>query len=84
MSRDSLSGVLTVRTVWSGRRRQGTRDHRIRLYTPTRLAELCTEVGLIVEAAYAGFDDRPLTRRTSEMLLMARKTHPLPGARRFR
>ena len=81
---DPLSGMLTVSSVWSGKRSRGAREHRIRLYTPTRLAELCTEVGLIVEAAYAGFDDRPLTRRTSEMLLMARKTHPLPGARRFR
>jgi ubiquinone/menaquinone biosynthesis C-methylase UbiE len=70
---DSLSGVLTVKTVWSGRRGQGTRDHRIRLYTPTRLAELFADAGLIVEQAYDGMRDRPLTRRSSEMLLVARK-----------
>ncbi|HEY4305613.1 MAG TPA: methyltransferase domain-containing protein [Gemmatimonadaceae bacterium] len=70
---DSLSGVLTVNTVWSGKKRQGTRDHRIRLYTPTRLAELCADAGLIVEAAYDGLRDRPITRRSSEMLLVARK-----------
>lgn len=70
---DALSGVLTVNTVWSGKKRHGSRDHRIRLYTPTRLAELCAEVGLIVEAAYDGLHDRPITRRSSEMLLVARK-----------
>jgi ubiquinone/menaquinone biosynthesis C-methylase UbiE len=70
---DPLSGLLSVHTVWSGKRRNGSRDHRIRLYNATRLAELCAEVGLIVEAAYDGLSDRPLTRRSSEMLLVARK-----------
>jgi SAM-dependent methyltransferase len=88
---DSLSGVLSVHTVWSGKRRQGERDHRIRLYTPTRLAELCADAGLIVEAAYDGLADRPVTRRSSEMLLVARKENvgehrgrPLPRVRRAR
>ena len=81
---DPLSGILTVSSVWAGTRAQGAREHRIRLYTPSRLADLCAEAGLLVEAAYDGFDDRPLTRRTSEMLLVARRTGPLPGARRFR
>ena len=85
---DSLSGILTVSSVWSGPRSRGAREHRIRLYTPTRLAELCAEVGLVVEQAFDGFTDRSLTRRTSEMLLVARKAggttvlRPLPRARR--
>jgi len=70
---DSLSGVLTVETQWTGPDGSGTRDHRIRLYTATRLAELCAEAGLIVEAAYDGWADRPLRRRSTEMLLVARK-----------
>lgn len=70
---DSLSGVLTVETQWTGPDGSGTRDHRIRLYTATRLAELCAEAGLIVEAAYDGWTDRPLGRRSTEMLLVARK-----------
>jgi SAM-dependent methyltransferase len=70
---DPLSGILTVRSSWSGRGRRGEREHRIRLYTATRLAELCADVGLIVEAAYDGWRDRPLSRRSSEMLLVARK-----------
>jgi len=41
------SAVLTVNTVWSNKKRSGSRDHRIRLYTPTRLAELCADAGLI-------------------------------------
>jgi SAM-dependent methyltransferase len=81
---DALSGMLTVHTVWSGRRRQGERDHRIRLYTPTRLAELCADAGLIVEAAYDGLTDREATRRTSEMLLVARKSTPVSRSRRKR
>lgn len=78
---DPLSGILTVLSVWSGRRNQGSREHRIRIYTPASLAELCARAGLIVEAAYDGFRDAPLTRRSSEMMLVARKTHPLPRRR---
>lgn len=70
---DPLSGVLTVRTTWEGKRASGEREHRIRLYTASRLAELCAAHGLVVEEAYDGFHDRPLTRRSSEMLLVARK-----------
>ena len=82
---DALSGFLTVSTSWSGPGGTGTRDHRIRLYTPTRLAELCAEAGLIVEQGFEGFTSRPLTRRSSEMLLIARKAaevRPLPRRRR--
>jgi ubiquinone/menaquinone biosynthesis C-methylase UbiE len=82
---DPLSGLLTVRSTWSGPNRQGSRQHTIRLYTPTRLAELCASVGLIVEQAFEGFTDKPLSRRSSEMMLVARKTgamRPLPRARR--
>ena len=84
---DGLSGVLTVHSVWSGPAGQGEREHRIRLYTPTRLAELCADAGLIVEHAFEAFTDRPLTRRSSEMLLVARKSaaaHPLHRVRRNR
>jgi SAM-dependent methyltransferase len=70
---DALSGVMTVSSVWSGASANGSREHTIRLYTPTRLAELCAEVGLIVEQAFDGFTPMPLTRRSSEMLLVARK-----------
>ncbi len=70
---DPLSGVLTVLTTWEGRRARGEREHRIRLYTATRLAELCAEAGLVVEQAFDGWRDRPMTRRSSEMLLVARK-----------
>jgi SAM-dependent methyltransferase len=79
---DSLSGFLTVQTVWSGRRNRGERTHRIRLYTPTRLAELFAGAGLIVEAAYDGMRDRPLRRDSSEMLLVARKEPPMRPVRR--
>lgn len=81
---DALAGLLTVSSVWAGKRARGAREHRIRLYTPTRLAELFAAAGLIVEASFDGFSHHPVTRRTSEMLLVARKSRPLPGARRFR
>ena len=70
---DALSGILTVRSTWQGKRRSGEREHRIRLYTANRIAEMCASAGLVVEAAYDGFRDRPLTRRSPEMLLVARR-----------
>jgi hypothetical protein len=42
---------------------------------------------LIVEQAFEAFTERPLTRRSSEMLLVARKPvglRPLPRVRRNR
>jgi SAM-dependent methyltransferase len=80
---DPLSGILDIQTTWEGPAGSGTREHRIRLYTATRLAELCLDAGLIVHEAYAGFRDRPLTRRSGEMLLVARKRQ-LPRKRRGR
>lgn len=77
---DPLSGMLSVESRWAGPRGRGQRDHRLRIYTASRLAELCAEAGLIVEGAYDGWRDRPLTRRSSEMLLVARK---LGGSRRL-
>ena len=77
---DPLSGVLTIRSTWRGPRTHGEREYRIRLYTATRLAELCAAAGLIVEQAFDGWRDRPLRRTSSEMLLVARKesaTRPL-------
>ncbi len=70
---DSLSGVLTVRSKWTRGAKRGEREHRIRLYTATRLAELCSDAGLIIEQAYDGFQDRALRQSSSEMLLLARK-----------
>ena len=71
---DPLSGILTIRSHWSGKRSSGEREHRIRLYTASRLAELCRQAGLIVEEAYDGWSSAPLSRRSSEMLLVARKS----------
>lgn len=70
---DVLSGVLTVRSTWRGARSSGEREHRIRLYTATHLSELLARHGLVVETAYDGWSDRPLSRRGGEMLLVARK-----------
>ncbi len=71
---DPLSGILEIESTWRGAgRKPGRRKHRIRLYTATRLAELCADAGLIVEQAFDGFSDRALTRRSSEMMLVARK-----------
>jgi ubiquinone/menaquinone biosynthesis C-methylase UbiE len=70
---DALSGILTVHSTWRGPKGSGQREHRIRLYTATRLAELCAAAGLIVVGAYDGWKERPLRRSSSEMLLVARK-----------
>lgn len=71
---DPLSGVLTIESSWrNAATRPGHRSHRIRLYTATRLAELCAEAGLIVEQSYDSFQDKPLSRVSGEMMLVARK-----------
>jgi len=70
---DSLSGFLTVRSTWRRGSRTGTREHRLRLYTATRMSELLAEAGMVVENAYDGFTEKPLRRTSSEMLLVARK-----------
>ena len=71
---DPLSGILTIRSHWRGKRASGEREHRIRLYTASRLAEICQSAGLIVEEAFDGWSRAPLSRRASEMLLVARKS----------
>jgi ubiquinone/menaquinone biosynthesis C-methylase UbiE len=70
---DPLSGVLTVKSTWRGPRTAGQREHRIRLYTATRLAELFRDAGLIIYETFDAWRNRPLSRRSSEMLLLARK-----------
>ena len=82
---DPLTGFLTIRSSWEGPSGGGEREHRIRLYTASRLAELCLEAGLVVEQAWDGFSGRPLTRRTTEMTLVARKEEgELPTSPRAR
>jgi SAM-dependent methyltransferase len=72
---DPLSGVLTVESSWrrKSRGRAVRREHRIRLYTATRLAELCADAGLVVEQAFDDWTSRPLRRASGEMLLVARR-----------
>lgn len=70
---DALSGILTVRSTWRGDDGLDARVHRLRLYSATRLAELMRDAGLIVYEAFDGWTSRRLTRRSSEMLLVARK-----------
>ena len=70
---DPLSGFLSIRSTWSGPDGEGERSHRIRLYTASELAHRMRDAGLVVEAAYDGWTERPLHRRAGEMLLVARK-----------
>jgi SAM-dependent methyltransferase len=79
---DPVSGEITIQSTWRGPSGAGHRHHRIRLYTATRLAELCADAGLVVEAVYDGLADRLLRRTSAEMLLVARK--PLLPRRRAR
>jgi SAM-dependent methyltransferase len=77
---DPLSGMLSVESRCSGPAGQVTREHELRLYTPTRLAELCADAGLTVEDVWDGWRDRPLRRTSREMLLVARKPADTPAA----
>lgn len=79
---DPVSGLLTVESRWSGPAGDVTREHQVRLYTATRLAELCADVGLVVEDVWDGWRDRPLRRTSREMLLVARKRADAPAGER--
>ena len=70
---DPLTGWLTIQSTWQRKARTERREHRIRLYTASRMAELMLDAGLVVEQAWESFTTRPLTRRSTEMLLLARK-----------
>lgn len=70
---DPLSGFLSIQSTWQGPGGRGRRDHRIRLYSATHLAELMRDAGLVVEQAFDGWSERPLSRKSSEMLLVARR-----------
>ncbi|MFN8572541.1 MAG: methyltransferase domain-containing protein [Gemmatimonadaceae bacterium] len=70
---DPLSGVLTIRSSFRGPAGDGEREHRIRLYTATRLAELFALEGLVVTEAFDAWEPRALRRTSSEMLLVAHK-----------
>ncbi|HYV99121.1 MAG TPA: class I SAM-dependent methyltransferase, partial [Gemmatimonadaceae bacterium] len=69
---DPLSGVLTVRVQLRGRS-VTKRAYRMRLYTPTTLAERCAQAGLVVTEVFDGWRDRPVRRRSGEMVLVASK-----------
>ena len=70
---DPLSGFLEITSTWRGPKGDGERTHRIRLYTASELAARMQEVGLVVEQAFDAWTERPLSRKSSEMLLVARK-----------
>ena len=70
---DPLSGFLEITSTWRGPGGEGERTHRIRLYSASELASRMQEVGLVVEQAFDAWTPRPLTRKSSEMLLVARK-----------
>ncbi|MEP7344895.1 MAG: class I SAM-dependent methyltransferase [Gemmatimonadaceae bacterium] len=68
---DPLSGVLTIRSSFRGPAQDGEREHRIRLFTATRLAELFAAEGLVVAEAFEAWSTTPLRRTSSEMVLVA-------------
>ncbi len=70
---DPLSGFLEITSTWRGPKGDGERTHRIRLYSASELAARMQEVGLVVEQAFDAWTARPLSRKSSEMLLVARK-----------
>ncbi|MEP6691103.1 MAG: methyltransferase domain-containing protein [Gemmatimonadaceae bacterium] len=70
---DPLTGFLTIVTTLRRGARKTRREHRIRLYTATRIAELATAHDLDVEQSFDGFSDDVLTRRSGEMMLVMRK-----------
>lgn len=70
---DPLSGFLEITSTWRGPGGEGERTHRIRLYSASELASRMREAGLVVEVAFDSWNERPLRRTSSEMMLVARK-----------
>lgn len=68
---DPLSAILTVHVILRRKTRTRRRAYRMRLYTATEIAALCAHQGLTVTEAHDGWRDRPLRRRSGEMLLSA-------------
>ncbi len=68
---DPLSAMLTVHVVLRRDAKVRRRAYRLRLYTAAEIAGMCARHGLIVTEAYDGWRDRPLRRRSGEMLLRA-------------
>jgi SAM-dependent methyltransferase len=67
---DPLSGFLDVHVQLRKGRTVTRRAYRLRLYSPSELAALAARHGLIVTEAYDGYRDRPVRRRSGEMLLV--------------
>jgi hypothetical protein len=70
---DPLSAILTVYVVLRKARTTRRRAYRLRLYTAAQIAAMCARHGLIVTEAFDGWHDRPLRRRSGEMLLRAER-----------
>jgi SAM-dependent methyltransferase len=70
---DPLSGILTVHRTIRREGRNQRRSYRLRLYTASEIAAMCARNGMIVTEAFDGWRDRPLRRRSGEMLLRAER-----------
>jgi len=70
---DPLSGLLDVHVQIRRGADVTRRAYRLRLYAPSELAALAARHGLIVTEAFDSYRDRPLTRRSGEMLLVGER-----------
>ncbi len=70
---DPLSGLLEVHVQLRRAGRTRRRAYRLRLYSPSELAAMAARHGLIITAAYDGYRDRPVRRRSGEMLLVGHR-----------
>jgi SAM-dependent methyltransferase len=70
---DPLSGFLDVRVQLRRGARTRRRAYRLRLYSASEIAALAARHGLIVTEVYDSYRDRPLRRRSGEMLLVAQR-----------
>ncbi len=67
---DPMSGLLDVHVQIRRGATTTRKAYRLRLYSPSELAALASRHGLIVVEAFDGYRDRPLRRRSGEMLLV--------------
>jgi SAM-dependent methyltransferase len=70
---DPLSGLLDVHVQLRRAGRTRRRSYRLRLYSPSELAAIAARHGLIITAVHDGYRDRPVRRRSGEMLLVGHR-----------
>ncbi len=70
---DPVSGLLDVHVQLRRGAKVARRAYRLRLYSPSELAALAAQQGLLVTEVFDGYRDHPVRRHSGEMLLVGQR-----------